>query len=153
MDIRTQLILRFGWQRGRIFNNSDSARIMNSVSALGVFESISMRTHPNPQDPSKVGPASICSMRRMLMYQTSRCVGAVGACTAGAAGRAWYCCGLQMLLQQRILCFKLRAADASLKLDTSAAHLAGPAAGFIQALRAWCTGLESAAGHCRWMWR
>ena len=45
-------------QRGRIFNNSDSARIMNSVSALGVFESISMRTHPNPQDPSKVSPSN-----------------------------------------------------------------------------------------------
>ena len=67
-------------QRGRIFNNSDSARIMNSVSALGVFESISMRTHPNPQDPSKVSPsnpaaslqaAQISVQKAVLVWQKS----------------------------------------------------------------------------------
>lgn len=41
-------------QRGRVFNNSDTTRILNGVSAMGIFEGISMRSHPSQQDPSKV---------------------------------------------------------------------------------------------------
>ena len=41
-------------QRGRVFNNSDTTRILNGLSAMNMFEGISMRSHPNQQDPSKV---------------------------------------------------------------------------------------------------